>query len=77
MITDNQYELSIFCFPAVNDLPDSEVMQAILAYDLAGVKVRQCGNMRRNVMTAMMNELQADAAWVDVSVEVAKFVPAL
>lgn len=33
--------------------------------------------MRRYIVTAMMDELQADAARVDVGIEVAKFVPAL
>lgn len=77
MIANNQHKLSFFHFPAVNDFSDSEVMQAMLAHDLAGVRMRQRCNMRRYIVTAMMDELQADAARVDVGIEVAKFVPAL
>ena len=77
MIGDNQYELAFLRCPAVDDISDSEVVQAMLANDLAAVRMRQRGYLRRDVVATMVNDAKADAAAVDVGVEVAELVPAL
>lgn len=45
-------------------------MQAMLAYDLALVLMRQCSYLRRNVVAAMVDETKAYAAAVDVDIKV-------
>lgn len=71
MIANDEHELSGVCNPAFEDFSDPEVMQAMLAHDLTVVLMRKRCYLRWNVMTAMMDQTKADAAAVDVGIEVA------
>lgn len=70
MVANDEHELSGFCGPAFEDFSDPEVMQAMLAHDSVVVRMRQCCYLNRDIVAAMMDKSKADAAAVDVCIEV-------